>query len=46
VAGEFIDLALLLTNSSASDLNNSQKISFIQCELAIEPKQAQNNYNY
>jgi hypothetical protein len=32
VAGEFIDLALLLTNSLASHLNNSQQISFIQSE--------------
>jgi len=41
VAEEFVDLALLLTNSSASDLNNSQKISFIQGELVIQPKQTQ-----
>ena len=44
VAGEFIDLALLLTNSSASDLNNSQKISFIQGELVIQPKQTQHKF--
>jgi hypothetical protein len=44
VAGEFIDLALLLTNSSASDLNNSKKMSFIQGELVIQPKQTQHKF--
>jgi hypothetical protein len=41
VAEEFIDLALLLTNSFASHLNNSQQISFIKGELVIQPKQTQ-----
>lgn len=39
IAGEYIDLALLLTNSQSS--TDTHKITFVQGELLVQPKQQQ-----
>ena len=39
-SGEYIDLALLLSNSSSTSSNENQKVAFVQGELVIQPKQS------
>lgn len=44
VAGEYIDISLLFVNSMSSS-NDSQKITFVQGELIIQPKQSHPKIN-
>lgn len=39
MAGEYIDLAILLTNSNATNMQDQQKIAFVNGELILQPKQ-------
>jgi hypothetical protein len=44
VAGEYIDISLLFVNSMSSS-NDSQKITFVEGELIIQPKQSHPKIN-
>lgn len=39
-SGEYIDLALLLSNSNSTSSNENQKVAFVQGELVIQSKQS------